>query len=284
MPQRVHEEIGVLAAIEPELHLCEISRQMLGADSMPRSNNATLEQRERRFYGVRVDVSVNIDLRFVLYGLVSICEGSALEGGWVGVQFVRYDDIHILADRFADIFRQSPGLHVLRMEETQVAAPLPNADYDLFFAVAVSGFTVSLFTSTNVGFVHFYSAIHHGQFYVAHGCTNAMAEIPRRLVAHPESAFDLICAHAFSGLAEKKNRHEPRFQRKVRVVEDGLCQDAELIAALNTLEFFLSLNLEHALALAAQALHSERPAQLLQQSAALFVRGEHLSEVGKSHA
>jgi hypothetical protein len=51
MPQRIYEEIGILAAIETEFHLRKVSREMFCTDLMPRSYDAALEQREGGFDG-----------------------------------------------------------------------------------------------------------------------------------------------------------------------------------------------------------------------------------------
>ena len=135
---------------------------MLGADSMPRSDNAALEEGERRFDGVRVNVSVNVDLRFVLYP--SCADPSRrqcfLNRGRVGVQFIRYDDVHVLAHVLADVLRQCAGFHILSMEESQIATALPDADYDLFFGSVPSN-ARPFFSLANVGFVHLDSAIQH---------------------------------------------------------------------------------------------------------------------------
>ncbi len=78
MTQSVDKQIGILAAIEPESHFVQISREMLCGDAMPRSDDAALEQRERGFNGVRMNLAVNVNLRFVLNRLVPICEWQSL--------------------------------------------------------------------------------------------------------------------------------------------------------------------------------------------------------------
>jgi hypothetical protein len=169
------------------------------------------------------------------------------------------------------------------MEETEVATALPDADNDLFFAIPVTGLSVSLFASADVGFVHFDSSVHHRALCLSHGSTNPVAEIPRRFVTDSQGTFDLVGAHPLARFAQQEHSHEPRFQRKMRIMEDRLRENAELIAAFNTLEFFLGLNLEYALALAAHAFDPERKPQLLEQGAALFVGREHLGQIGESH-
>ena len=62
MPQRVHEEIRAVAAVEAELHLVQIPRQVLGAEPVPRSHDAALEQREGRFHSVSVSIAIDVNL------------------------------------------------------------------------------------------------------------------------------------------------------------------------------------------------------------------------------
>ena len=42
MTQSINEQIGAIAAIEAELHLFQIGREMLRGDSVPRSHNAAV--------------------------------------------------------------------------------------------------------------------------------------------------------------------------------------------------------------------------------------------------
>jgi len=49
MAQSIKKQIGTLAAIKPEGHFFQIRREMFRAHFVPRSNDATLEQRECAF-------------------------------------------------------------------------------------------------------------------------------------------------------------------------------------------------------------------------------------------
>ena len=99
---------------------------------------------------------------------------------------------------------------------------------------AASGLAVSMLFSAKVGFVYFHSTVHHGPLYFFHGSTNPVAEIPRRFVAHSQSAFDLICAHALACFHQKQHCHKPAWQWQVRVVEDRASRHGELVAAFAT--------------------------------------------------
>ena len=283
MAQGIHKEIGIFAAIEPKLHFSKVGSEMFRTDSMPGSNDAALQQGECGFHGVSVDVPVHINLGFVLDRPVLLGEGRVLESGRVGVQFVSHDHLNIFADILTDILCQCSRFHILSMEEPEIAAALADADHDLLVGIAVPSLAVGVLLTAEIGFVHFDSTVHHGWLKVFHGSTDAMTEIPRGLIADAQSTLDLIGAHSLSSFAQQKHSHEPSFQREMRVMENTLSQDAELVSAFHTLEFLLSFNLEYPLAFAAQTFDAVGPAELLKQSAALFVGRKHLSQVGESH-
>src|SRR5260370_41859865 len=60
MTQSINEQIGTLPAIESELHSFEVGRKMFGANSVPRSHDATFEKREGGFDGGGVNVSHDV--------------------------------------------------------------------------------------------------------------------------------------------------------------------------------------------------------------------------------
>lgn len=72
MAQCVEKQIGTIPAVEAKAHLVQIGLQVLCAETMPRSDDAALEQREGRFHGVRVNVGSEADVFFsaMVYGLM----------------------------------------------------------------------------------------------------------------------------------------------------------------------------------------------------------------------
>src|SRR5579863_2151011 len=132
MAQRIGEKIGSLTTIEAKFHLLQIGREMLRRNLMPGSDHATLEQRERGFNGVGMNVSIHIDVQLVPDRLVSsvLAENSGRTTVWEVV--IGEQNVHILTDVLLDEFAECARLHVFRMEETQFATALPNADHDFF--------------------------------------------------------------------------------------------------------------------------------------------------------
>jgi hypothetical protein len=125
MTQGIEEQIGIFPAIETEAHLFEIRREMLGANSVPRSHDSTLEKREGRFYGVGVNLSDYVNFLAVIDLPVSrrkFTHRTGISGKIIGNEYV-----HILADILADVSRQRTRLGVRRMKETQLATTLTDS-------------------------------------------------------------------------------------------------------------------------------------------------------------
>jgi hypothetical protein len=64
MTQSVNEQIGSLPAVKTELHFVQVGLQVFGANLVPGSHNAALQQRERTFHCISVYVSPKPDVFF----------------------------------------------------------------------------------------------------------------------------------------------------------------------------------------------------------------------------
>src|ERR1700691_1128645 len=104
---------------------------MLRTDSMPRAHYAALEQAERGFYGVRVNVGSNIDTELMLNPLVLALHAEMASGSFVHGEIVSHQDFDIVRDILTDILFKGPGAYILRMKEAQFPLPLPDANNDL---------------------------------------------------------------------------------------------------------------------------------------------------------
>jgi hypothetical protein len=56
----IAEQIRVLAIVESEAHFLQICREMFRINFMPRSDSSALQETERRFHGVRANVSMRV--------------------------------------------------------------------------------------------------------------------------------------------------------------------------------------------------------------------------------
>src|SRR5579862_741821 len=259
MTQRIQEQVRILPAIKTKAHFVQICREMLCGDAMPCSNDAALQEGKCRFDRIGMDVAVNIDLRLMLDRFMLRGKCCAAKGRGIGVEFVGNDHFNIFAHIVSDILRQSSSLHVLSMEEPQIAATLPDADYDLLVGIAVSGLTVGVLLPAQIRFVYFNSTVHHRALCFFHGSTNPMTEIPRCFVADSECALDLIRAHALACLTEKQGSKKPLLQGKMGIVEDRASGDAELIIARLAVEQLLRSSEFNYRAVASQTFNAVRP-------------------------
>src|ERR1039458_28416 len=141
MAQRVEEQIGAIPAVEAEGHLVQVGLQMLGADLVPRSHDAALEQRESRLNGVGMNVGSEAHILFsrVIHRLMLDAADCFLICG----QLISDDHINVRAYVLLDVPRQRACLSILSMKEPQIAVALPNPD-DYFFRVTLSAPAASI--------------------------------------------------------------------------------------------------------------------------------------------
>ena len=231
VPQCVNEQIRPLAAIESESHFFEVGRKMLCADMVPSSANATFEQGECVFYGVRVDVSHDIDFFLVIDSLVFFgWHSRPLDCGRVGRVIIGKDHIHILADVLPDVFGECLSLHIFGMEQSEFPVALPNADYN-FFILQATVPAASLIYPANEGLIYFDFSVKHRLVQFGHCRTNPVAEIPSSFVADSDSSLNLAGRHSLFRLTEQVRSREPLFQRQVCIIEDCASEHRELVAA-----------------------------------------------------
>jgi len=288
MTQSIQEQGRRLPAVEAESHFVQIGLQMLRADLVPRSHDAALEEREGGFNGVRVDISAHVFFRFVVDCLVlPAVDASFNHGRWIASQFVSDHDLHVGADIFLDVLGQRARLRICRMKKPQIAAALPDADYDFFLILAVPDSLASLF-SAYIGFVHFDSTVEHRLVYLLHRVPDAVTEIPCGLVGTfvlaPDRAPDLISGHSFAGFAEQQRDREPFGQFQVGVMKDGASGNGELVIAILAIEQLgRGRKPDNFTGLASRTLGAFWPAQPLQQIAAFIIGREQFGNVRESH-
>jgi len=291
MTQGIQEQIGILPAIEAEGHFVQVGREMLGADPMPGSDDATLQEGESILNGIGMHFTLNINLGFVLDSLMLSLRYSCF-GDCVGVNrmFIGNQNVHVLTDILSNVLRNRTLLNISCMEETKIAITLPDADDDLLCVVSESRFALaSVQLAADIGFIHFDSTIEHGLICFFHCCTNAMAEIPgrfvRTLVQAPNRPLELMCAHSLFSFAKQQGSHEPFRQRQMGIMEDRASGNGELIIAFGAIEQLVAGNEpDNFLNMATWAFGTVRPAQSFKQFTALVVGREHFNDIRESHS
>ena len=280
MSKCVEKQVRAVTPIESEAHLFEVSRKMLRADLMPRPNDSSLQQRERGFNRVRVDVSPNAHI--LTSAMIHRLMPHALHGLRIRAELIRDNHIHIGTDVLLNVLGQRPGLNVFGAEETQITAPLPDADHNLF-VVQLRCATFAAILPAHIGLVNFNRAIQHWAISLNHRVADAMAEVPSGLVAYTECPLKLIGRHTFACFDKKQHSEKPCFKRKMRIVKNGLSRNGELVTALDAFVLPLRLNFKHVSALAAQALNPKGPAQSLQKFPAPLVRSKQVIHINQCH-
>ncbi len=278
MTQSIQEQIRIFPAIESECHLVQVGREMLCADLVPASHDAALQKRERRFDSIGCDASTVLIAHVFPCQMIDGLVFGGPYGVFVGGEAIGYKYLNIRANVFANIFCQRPALGVLGMEEPQIAITLSKANNDFFVGESCTLTAATIFPA-HVGFVHFDRPIEHGLIYFLHSCTNAVAEIPRRLVAHSQRALDLVCGHSLARLAKQQCSDKPLLQRQMGVVENCPGGHAELIVSVLAIEQLLFGGKSRSGHLAAWTFDSARPAQAHKNLTALFVSVEQVYNV-----
>lgn len=280
MAQCIQEQVRILPAIKPESHFVQVGREMLCRDAMPCSDDAALQERESILDRVCMDVAVNVDLGLVFDRFVLLGQRESFHGRGVCVKFIGHDHVNIGTHVFSNELRQGAGLRILRVEEPQVAATLPDTDYDLLGAFPESRLALmAALYSADIGLIYFDGAVHHGALCFLHCCSDAMAEIPCGFVAHSERALDLVGAHALACFAEEQGSEKPFLQRQMRIVKDRAGRDAELVVAFLAIEQLLGRRQLGHWTFASQALNSVWPAEAHKKFAAFFVGIEQIDNV-----
>jgi hypothetical protein len=283
MTQSIQEESGRLTAVEAELHLGKVRREMFRADLVPRSHDATLEQGECRFHGVSVNVSSNAHIFFarMIDCLMLHLANRAVIGG----QFVGDNYLDIGTDVLFDVLCQRSLACILSMKEAHVSTALPDSDYHFFVGSGLAASGVTLL-SAYVGFVHFDSTFEHSALGFGHGCADTMTEIPRGFVGAfvlaPNRSPDLVSRDSFAGFTKQQGHHEPFSERQVRVMEDRTYSDGELVIAVFAIQES-RIQTSKGLGVATWTLGTIGPAKPFKQFAAFLVGVKQFNYVRESH-
>src|SRR5688572_10058223 len=129
MTQSVDKQIGAVASVEPESHFVAIGREMLRANMMPRTNNASLKKREGGLNRVCMNVAININAGLVANRFMLATHKVNSGGFLVSLKFIRDKDLDVFAYIKQDILGQRAGVNVLSMEQAQFAPALSDADH-----------------------------------------------------------------------------------------------------------------------------------------------------------
>lgn len=205
---------------------------MLRTDFMPRTHYAALQEGKCRFYGISVDVALDVDMQLVANRLVPSILPEFSRCAAVRPPIVRIKALDILTDILANVLFKGSASRILGMEEPEIATTLPDAYHNLLVIVCAAVTSSVVFLSTYEGFVHFDLAVQQWLLAFYHRCADAVAQIPSRLVGlNSERALNLASGHSLLGFAKQERRKKPRHKGQMGIMENRVCGNAELVFA-----------------------------------------------------
>jgi hypothetical protein len=237
-PDRLAEDVRVLAVVVAELKLGDVQRQVLGADLVERADDAALEDRPEALDRLGMDRSDDV-----------------LAGGMVD-DSVRKLPVEaaianpLIGAKQAYLFRYRAPYEALQRSGVNA---IDNAGDDLPFALdstddrglAGAGSTGSaalpalvdmlvLGEPTDERFIDFDNPHEFAEVFVRHSGPNAVAHVPRRPVrAEAHHAVYLKGANSLLAGQHEVDDAEPLAQRLIGVFEDRVDQDREPVTVIS---------------------------------------------------
>ena len=170
---------------------------MLRRDFMPRSHNAAFEKGKSGFHGVCMDVAVRVFPRVVNRPVLALLH--VVERPRINSRFVRKNNFYVAANVRIDNVSHGLGFGILGTDQAQISVTLSDANNYQFVAAwpPLAGL------SANVGLINLNRTTQLLRRYFQHSRSDAMAEVPCRLVADSKCALNLARGHALFGFAEQ---------------------------------------------------------------------------------
>src|SRR6266487_446914 len=165
---------------------------MLNTHLMIRADDRPLQEAPNAFDAVSVNVSNNPFLSRVINPLVFCVRifNSPISGHFIGV-----DRFRVRSGVVVNKLVQRSLVSVRNNLEANLALSLDCSDCDSLVTLVAASHPANL--SANVGFIYFYNSAQKFAVNLAHGCSDAMTEIPRGFVSNSKRALDLQRRHAF---------------------------------------------------------------------------------------
>ena len=196
-----------------------------------RTNDGTLKQTPDSLNAVGVNVAAHPFLGAVVHLLML---GVFVREVAVALPLVGVDGFYVVGNMLLNEGMESLAIRVLDLLKSNAASALHHSDNDGLVAPVAMAETLCL--ATNPSLIDLYDAVQWVWVVLSHGRTDAVAQIPRGLVAHSDGALNLVCADALLALKHEVDGEQPFPKRNLGVVEDGVYGHAELVAALVTVE------------------------------------------------
>ena len=283
--------VGILSVVEAIRELVQIEREVLPADIMIRTDDASLEQAPERIKIISVDVSMHVFASGMAYFLVTEAELAELI---VARMFVRGDQVHLVAYSLADKLIQGFPISGFDYSADHIALA-GNRSYNSDLRAATSGMLLFvpmaiLILAADISFIYFNDAHELLKVGVCHSGAKSMAHIPSGLMGSPDLSRDLQSTDTFLTVEHLPEHFKPSFDVNVRILKDRahgngetvgrpLCGSASFANPVPRAGF----ELIYFLALAARALDAVRPAALHDEFLASIIIRERFHQLFKGH-
>ena len=259
--QSVAEDMRIVAVIETPFQFLKVSVQVLGAHLVEGSDDGPLKQAPDALDAVGMNVTHNPLLRRMANGLMaSVVIGNAQ----VRLQFVGIDGLSLILDGPVDEVMQGMAFDIGDPFDSNLTAPLDGPSHPGL--VALVGVSLAFGATTYQCLIYFHDPEQGRAFkgVISHSLSDAVAQIPCRLIGDAQSTVKLVGAHALLRLAHEVDRQEPLSQGQVRVVHNRSGSDGELISAILTTPLVIFWVLGRSHSSAACTGNAVRPPQLFQ--------------------
>jgi hypothetical protein len=232
---RFPKDVGVFTIIESELKLREVQGQVFSTYVVIGAHDSALKETPKVLHAVRVDLAANVFTRLMIDGLMRVLH--RLEPAITAV-FVSGNQTNAICDRLANEATKRTRVGILDHFAEDIAFASDSADDCDFAGIgcaasAVFGahlrMTVALLAA-DVRFIDLNNSHQLLEIWIVHGCSQAVAHIPSRLVGlAADLPLNLECADTFLGIEHLPEHFEPNFQGVLGVLENRSRRERETV-------------------------------------------------------
>lgn len=245
---------------------------MFRRDFMPRANYATLEKRERAFY--RIGVNVSMDIFFGVIDSLVFFFGELGQSPRIDRGFIGHNHFYVFANMIFDDFSNCGRSGLFDTNQAKISVALTNSNDSLLLRTR----TPPPRLAANVSLVNLNRAIKRLGSYFHHSSADSVTKIPRSFIGGLEHSTNLVRRHALLGLTKQVGSKKPLPQGQMGIVEDCSRRSRELVAAGVTVILVASRYARNLIRAARRALDTLRPAKFFEIGAALFFATKVLNQ------
>jgi hypothetical protein len=280
------ENVSVVAIVVSEFEFDDVQRQIFAAHLVEASHYAALQKRPESVNGLGVNYTINVLA-------IGVPNGPVLFQFPVYGVFVSRNQADFFRDGFTNEVVQSFRVRMIDNASHNVALALDRTNHG-FFAFATGSFCALVpmaiaVLAADIGFVDFDDAHELAEVRVSKSGADTMAHIVRRRIGtKTHRAVNLQSRNSLLAGQHQIDDLEPRFERNVRVFEDGSDKHRKAVgralAAIHALPFERHrLKFKNFLAAATWTAHTFWPAARDQIALARIVIREQFFKLRDRH-